>query len=60
MPRKMIIKKDGKPYSLTQVVTGDEEELQELVKDNPDIFGKIEKQLREKLNLVSSNNKKSD
>ena len=38
MPRKMIIRKDGNPHSLSQVVAANEEELQELVKENPDIL----------------------
>ena len=38
MPRKMVIRKDGNPHSLSQVVAANEEELQELVKENPDIL----------------------
>ena len=38
MPRKMILRKDGNQHPLTQVVASNEEELQELVKENPDIL----------------------
>ena len=39
MPRKMIVRKDdGSTQSLEETVAKNEEELQELVKDNPDIL----------------------
>lgn len=38
MSRKMILRKDGNQHPLTQVVASNEEELQELVKENPDIL----------------------
>jgi hypothetical protein len=38
MPRKILVKKDGLPHALTQVIASNEEELQELVKERPDIL----------------------
>lgn len=38
MARKMVINKDGSPHSLTEIPAASEFELQELVKERPEIY----------------------